>query len=799
MPFSEDLRDWYVTQVQDLDPKAEIVSIDPSKSLITYGMAISSDESLTRPITDEELVRAAILVLLSSDELGYGADRFFIEKYYKHGHPSSKHDEVDLLVLDPDDLPYAMWELKSPTDFEAKSDEYIRYQLFGTAPLVGSPRLLVYATVEPVGLGIKPKLVAIDYTKYKSWEAWNSAGRPHATDFPARYTDPSYKPLTRGGSSDLRLDVTQAEFRAVAATFHEEFFSEHPDNTLFTNLVKCLLAKIYDERQTKNGEEYSFQVKFPSGKEESAAQVFSRINELYATAYERYIEPNTSDEISTKEFPPDRVKTVVKTIQGMSMTRGAALQGDVIGAFFEEILRAGFKQDKGMYFTHANLVHFILEAIDLQSLTVEVWTKATHPENRLPYIIDPACGSGSFLLKAMAMMTEAIRGRREDLVIDLDAEQFYSARMSDAMPNYWAEHFVYGIDPKFVMAITAKVNMVLHGDGSAHIFKADALQPLARYDDDRLRPAGEKTRSIERARYSPDLCEKFDVVVSNPPFGIKLASETKKAVPSTFDLRAASPSECFFLERWFQLLRPGGRLGVVVPESLLNATENVEARLFLYRCFWIRAIVSLPRNLFVDTPTLTSLLFAQKKNAEEIADWDTRWDEAKAKIEGRIDGLAAFLRKEKAEESRPASSVESEVSQQLVPLLDIRTRVFRQGGEVFDVTLPPSVGTGAGAANHYLGILKSAAFRSFVRSAVFADVVQSFDYEFPVYLVDEVGYKLSKRKERVRPNQLCRFVGRDSGTELPNLHIAAEEIDVSGDLANPTTILDFIRSGVEWG
>src|SRR6185437_15277726 len=92
------------------------------------------------------------------------------------------------------------------------------------------------------------------------------------------------------------------------------------------------------------------------------------------------------------------------------------------------------------------------------------------------------------------------------------------------------------------------------------------------------------------------------------------------------------PSEAHFLERWYQLLKPGGRLGVVVPESLLNSPDNADARLFLYRMFWVRAIVALPRNLFIDTPTLTSLLFAQKKSGGEVASWDKAWNVAEARI-----------------------------------------------------------------------------------------------------------------------------------------------------------------------
>ena len=153
------------------------------------------------------------------------------------------------------------------------------------------------------------------------------------------------------------------------------------------------------------------------------------------------------------------------------------------------------------------------------------------------------------------------------------------------------------------MAITAKVNMVLHGDGSAHIFKYDAFSDFSKYRDTKLRPVGDNLRSVSRERYNKDMCETFDVVLSNPPFGVTLSSETARRLGKSFVLSESTSSESLFIERCFQLLKPNGRLGLVLPESVFNAVDNMQVRLFLYRMFKIKAIVSLPRNVFIDTPT----------------------------------------------------------------------------------------------------------------------------------------------------------------------------------------------------
>jgi type I restriction enzyme M protein len=808
MSLSGAERQWYYDQIVKLDSKRKVVTLDEATKVLIYNEIIQSDEALRRDATDEELVRALTLCILASKDYKYPPDNFYIEKYYEHGSTSPLgrgRDEVDLIIYDDENLPFAMWEFKSAEEYERYFENAIRFQLFGTSPLVGAPKILVYATIKPAGITPVMTLTCIDRTRYPSFESWIDDARPNTSIFPPAYTILSFEPLTKGGRLDLRLDCTPADFKAVAETLHTEFFSEHPDTDLFTNLVKCLLAKIYDEQQRRTGEEYDFQIFYRKGKEESALEVFERVNRNYQSAYRRYIDPvakpDDLDEINPKEFAAERVKTVVRLLQGMSITQGAALHGDVVGAFFEAILRSGFKQDKGMYFTHANLVYFMLEAIDLAGLTVETWKKATYPGNRLPYVIDPSCGSGSFLLRAMQIITSTIRNQKEDLVTDLESEKYFSTRMSDMIPNSWADTFIYGMDPKFVMAITARVNMVLHGDGSSHIFKQDALKSLPTFADTKLSPISDPYRTVTKDRYLFDVCESFDVIVSNPPFGITLSSDTRVALSRTYSISGSAPSECIFLERWFQLLKPDGRMGVVVPESLLNTVENAESRLFLYRTFWIRAIVSLPRNLFIDTPTLTSLLFAQKKTAKEIAEWDEAWASMMSECESKKLSAQVFLRETRKQIKRGASinlpDIQKAFTEKLSPLVTGQTSIMKKGGGPLTVTLPSNMVLPDAACKYYLEILNIAGFAQLMRNYVFSSLCGMFDYEFPVYMVDEVGFKLSKRRERLRPNQLCRFVSPE-GTEIPNLSLAKEPVELVVNSTEPERILDYIRRDVKW-
>ena len=74
-----------------------------------------------------------------------------------------------------------------------------------------------------------------------------------------------------------------------------------------------------------------------------------------------------------------------------------------------------------MYFTHDNLARFMVEAVGLRTLTEITWSSSDHPENRLPYIIDPACGSGTFLLHCMQSVTDTVRNSKKTLVSDHDS------------------------------------------------------------------------------------------------------------------------------------------------------------------------------------------------------------------------------------------------------------------------------------------------------------------------------------------------------------------------------------------
>ena len=238
---------------------------------------------------------------------------------------------------------------------------------------------------------------------------------------------------------------------------------------------------------------------------------------------------------------------------------------------------------------------------------------------------------------------------------------------------------------------------------------------------------------------------------------------------------------------------------MVVPVSLLNGAEYLPSRLLLYRYFWIRAIVSLPRNLFIETPTLTSLLFAQKKDQESILEWDAKWAVAEATV-----GQAAREAKEAArdtadEEDATVDAVQKAFLEPLRPYVDPSETVIKRGrrGEVLPLELPAKEMTAEAAREYYLALLKTAGFSSLLKRAAFVEVASELPQEWAAYAVDEAGFKLSKRGERARPNQLCRFLD-EAGLEVPNVQLADVGVAITSDAANPARVLDFIKRDVAW-
>ena len=243
-------------------------------------------------------------------------------------------------------------------------------------------------------------------------------------------------------------------------------------------------------------------------------------------------------------------------------------------------------------------------------------------------LIDPSTGSGTFLIQAMKIITKEFS--KHDFKLTNTKKSKLKKLFPEEKPNDWAEEYIYGIDNSYSLTVSTKVNMILHGDGSSNTFKDDGLKSLqtySKYTNSKLAKLRNWIiRFITKAKGNIGVNEQFDVIISNPPFSVNI-NDSKEEVDKYFLFGKKKNSENLFLERYYQLLKEDGRLGVVLPESVFDTTENKYIRLFLFKFFKIKAVVSLPQITFEPfTSTKTSILFAQKKKVAEIEKWNAKWD-----------------------------------------------------------------------------------------------------------------------------------------------------------------------------
>jgi type I restriction enzyme M protein len=633
-----------VDRIFKLDPKGKLVTLTPNAGYAGGGIAYNKDsgvrihESITR-LTDEEYIRAYIVVRLVT-ELHYPADCLELEKGYKIGRPTGKSAQLDIRILDKRDKKkmktFMLIEAKRPDDYESYTS-LIEDQLFapGNQEHANGVRYVVWYTLEfHNSATYRDKCIIVDFRKYTEQKAWVAGGElGHNLDLPAEYGTVRKQKYIKGGDSDLRTDITREEMTKLQKDFHNVLWggAKMGDTDVFNNLLKMFIAKIYDEQTTEDGEAYKFQAELKDASPETANEILAKVNTIYQDALRHYFkyEEDTIKltTINREKFKPEKVAYVMERLEGISIIENK-FEDDVLGAFFEAIVRTGFKQEKGQFFTHTNIVRFIMFGLELDEWVIETINGASP---RLPYIMDPACGSGTFLIEAMKLITHSVLSgnqgklKKTQLVKNYVQEWFQPNSENKNIHNRWAREFVYGIDDNEDLAMATKVNMILHGDGNANIEKADGLAQFTDYHRDRTRETKEPTNHP----YKLPLNEQFDCIVSNPPFSIKEDERTLAKYQTRFAYAEWKNSENLFVERWYQFLKDGGRMGVVLPDSVFDTNENLYIRMFIYRFFHIKAVVSLPVVSFQPyTPTKTSLLFAQKKTKKEVDAWDNAWRRA---------------------------------------------------------------------------------------------------------------------------------------------------------------------------
>jgi len=367
----------------------------------------------------------------------------------------------------------------------------------------------------------------------------------------------------------------------------------------FWELLKLIFCKIHDERQNDEVEFFAAAnerhgVNGPLKVQKRIEALFSQVKDDYPSIFK------TSESI---ELKPVVLAYLVTQLQMYSLLESDI---DVKGRAYEEIVGSNLRGDRGEFFTPRNICRMAVAMLD--------------PGEKL-LILDPACGTGGFLITAMNHVIEKIRSA-EMAKWGNKIERAEKAA-KDRIKKY-AEESIVGMDfnPELVKA--SKMNMVMNNDGAGSLFQANSLEAPATWD-----PELRKT----------DLMGNVDILFTNPPFGSKIPV-TDTAILEKYDLghswsydkstdrwrmtntvQKSQPPEILFIERCVKFLKPGtGRVAIVLPDGILGSPGLGYVREWILQNTRILASIDLHADTFQPFVSIqTSLLVLQRKTDELIS------------------------------------------------------------------------------------------------------------------------------------------------------------------------------------
>lgn len=409
---------------------------------------------------------------------------------------------------------------------------------------------------------------------------------------------------TKGGLSDVKK-VTEAELTRIFKQAHDALWAggELNPSQAFDELDKLIFCKVWDEKNTKKGQPYDFQIFNESDEDEA-----KNINALKSRIVAIYDKGKSYDpEIFNKpiDLTPERIKTIVEYFQSISFSETDL---DSKGKAFETFLGTYFRGDFGQFFTPRNVVKFAVDALPI-----------TH-ESR---VLDTSCGSGGFLLYCL----DKVR-KQADQEYDLN-----SPKEAIEHFNHWhgfAEKNLFGIEISDQISRVAKMNMIIHDDGHTNVVTFDGLFQIEHIAE----TTGNKGFKADS----------FDFIVTNPPFGsvIKqsekayMRNDTNTAPYYDFSLkelnwidtcikgkhtatgRENQSTEVLFIEQCHKFLKTDGFLAMVVPDGILTNSSSQYVRDNIEEKFRIVAVVSLPQTAFTNTGAgvKSSVIFLKKYSIE---------------------------------------------------------------------------------------------------------------------------------------------------------------------------------------
>lgn len=439
----------------------------------------------------------------------------------------------------------------------------------------------------------------------------------------------------------------------------------------FDEISKILFMKIRYERMNSNAQIFSL-AEFKRLKDAWNLTKSTKSNDFYQELFNNTKKDFEKDHLFSDnariEIRENSFEQIVKELEIYNLS---TTSDDVKGIAFEQFLGKTFRGELGQFFTPRTIVDFMVSIIDPQEGE---------------YICDPCCGSGGFLIKSFEYVRkhieEDIERQKEEIKKSYYNEDFDSlsektkqnieVKISKAFAKLNEElninnekgrlrtlsfDCIYGTDANPRMARTAKMNMIMHGDGHGGVHHHDGLLNVNGIFENR-----------------------FDVILTNPPFGARVEKDLKILEADKFTDKAkiaeytkrygdayiealkqvndniGKPllslykidnglTEVLFIERCLNLLKPGGRMGIVLPEGVLNNSNLQKVREFVESRAKILLIVSIPQDVFMASGATVkpSLLFFKKFTEKEAKEFKKIENEAAKEVDAKyFDELAAI-------------------------------------------------------------------------------------------------------------------------------------------------------------
>lgn len=532
-----------------IDKKLITISSDGRK--ITYHCSREFTANFSDP---EEKVRGAYFTELVLD-YEYSKERINLEVPVPRRTPE---DKADIVVYEDDELkkPYIVVECKRDGISDAEFRQAIE-QVFGNANSLRASFAVTAAGTTRT---------AFDVSGFKPSEREKNV----ISDLPKKYgRTPKYRFIKGEAEKELKI-VSRGDLISTLEKAHDTVWQggKLAPTTAFDEIAKLLFCKLQDEKEeTIKGDPYKFQI----GTHEDAEEVYERINAIYLKAKKKDSEVFKED----IRLEAKIVYAVVEHLQSINFNKTDL---DTKGVAFERFMEDFFKGKMGQFFTPREIIKFCVKIINPK-------TDQT--------ILDPACGSGGFLLNSMDFIREF-------------AEKSFDEREAWRTWHDFAMKNLYGIEINDQIARVCKMNMIIHDDGHTNIISTDALRDI---------------KEIQQIHNSFN-SNRFDLILTNPPFGA-VVKDSEKPYIEKYSLgvgKKNQKTEVLFIERCIDFLREGtGRMAIVLPDGILTNSSLQYVRDFIMERAQILAIVSLPQFAFAHfgAGVKSSLIFLRKKKQNE--------------------------------------------------------------------------------------------------------------------------------------------------------------------------------------